>query len=274
MAKRVGANRRKARAERTSRIRKKAPGLFKRLMVAGRFGVIAAIAGVGAVVGARKAIAWVNTSDHFLLKNVHVRGVDQLDSMQVLSLAAVEQGVRLSEVHVREIAERVRKAAVVADVEVRRRLPDAVVISVVEREPIAMINTGRVSLVDAEGVLLPLQPSRYLNVPVITGLRDTVLEDGRTCLAPEDLVRMKSFFVAARSVDRDLVRGISQVEFLKDSRIRFRLESSSTTVDVNGREVVGGIAKLARILRSLRGGMGKMPRKINLCYSNLAYVIH
>jgi cell division protein FtsQ len=88
------------------------------------------------------------------VRTVQVDGVGTLPADLVRESAGIEVGLPLLRVDVAAAQERVAQLPQVASVEVARGWPSSVVITVVERVPVAIVGTpGRRSLVDAEGVL-------------------------------------------------------------------------------------------------------------------------
>ena len=89
-----------------------------------------------------------------MCSTVQVDGVTTLPADQVRETAGIEPGTPLLRVDVDAARERVARLPQVASVEVTRGWPRTVVVTVVERVPIAIVGKpGRRSLVDAEGVL-------------------------------------------------------------------------------------------------------------------------
>lgn len=85
---------------------------------------------------------------------VQVDGVTTLPADQVRETAGIEAGTPLLRVDVEAARARVARLPQVASVEVTRGWPHTVVVTVVERVPIAVVGEpGRRMLVDAEGVL-------------------------------------------------------------------------------------------------------------------------
>jgi cell division protein FtsQ len=85
---------------------------------------------------------------------VQVDGVTTLPADQVRETAGIEPGTPLLRVDVDSARARIARLPSVASVEVTRGWPNTVVVTVVERVPIAIVGEpGRRSLVDAEGVL-------------------------------------------------------------------------------------------------------------------------
>lgn len=110
----------------------------------------AAVAVVGMAV-----VAWVLWGSPLLaVRTVQVDGVTTLPAEQVRETAGVAEGTPLLRVDVSAAQERVAQLPQVDTVEVTRGWPSTVVITVVERTPVAVVGTpGRRSLVDARGVL-------------------------------------------------------------------------------------------------------------------------
>ena len=101
------------------------------------------------------AVAWVLWAGPlFAVRAVQVDGAGSLPPDQVREAAGIETGTPLLRVDVAAAEKRVARLPQVASVEVTRGWPSSVVITVVERVPIAVVGpAGRRSLVDAEGVL-------------------------------------------------------------------------------------------------------------------------
>ena len=100
-------------------------------------------------------VAWLLWASPVLaVRSVRVDGVSMLAVDQVQATAGIDQGTPLLRVDVAAARDRVARLPQVDSVEVARGWPSTVVITVVERRPVAVVGTpGRRSLVDASGVL-------------------------------------------------------------------------------------------------------------------------
>ncbi len=88
------------------------------------------------------------------VSTVQVDGVSTLPAEQVREAAGIADGTPLLQVDVDAAEARVAALPQIASVEVTRGWPQSVVITVVERVPVAVVGEpGRRTLVDAEGVL-------------------------------------------------------------------------------------------------------------------------
>jgi cell division protein FtsQ len=110
---------------------------------------------LAAAVLALAAVCWVLLASPVLgVRTVQVDGVTSLPAAQVRETAGIEDGTPLLRVDVGAAEQRVARLPQVASVEVNRGWPNSVVITVVERVPVAVVGEpGRRSLVDADGVL-------------------------------------------------------------------------------------------------------------------------
>lgn len=109
---------------------------------------------LAALVGLAAVGAFLWAGPLLSVRTVRVDGVVGLPAAQVQEIAGVAEGTPLLQVDVSAAAARVARLPQVADVEVTRGWPSSVVITVVERTPLAVVeDAGRRTLVDAEGVL-------------------------------------------------------------------------------------------------------------------------
>lgn len=107
----------------------------------------------------------------FRVRSVDVKGVRRMDSEPVYAIATDQQSMAMPLVDVADIRERLLQYGWVKDARVSRRLPDTLVIDIVERDPAAMWQNGdKLSLIDAEGVVLDRVPiSAMPDLPLVIG---------------------------------------------------------------------------------------------------------
>jgi cell division protein FtsQ len=124
--------------------------------------------GAGAVAGAR----WLRTTPRFALRDVEVSGNQRVATDEILRRAGLAPGRNLFTVAVREVEAAVRRSPWIAEVEARRRLPDALSIRVVERQPAAVVLVeGGMYLADAAGKLFKRAASaEAAGLIVVSGL--------------------------------------------------------------------------------------------------------
>jgi len=107
----------------------------------------------------------------FRVRSVDVQGIHRMDSKPVFAIATDQKSMAMPLVDVAAIREKLLHYGWVKDARVSRRLPDTLVIDIVERQPAALWqDEQRLSLIDAEGVVLDRVPiSAMPDLPLLIG---------------------------------------------------------------------------------------------------------
>lgn len=91
----------------------------------------------------------------FSINRVDVKGLERMDSAPVYEIAAGQKSMAMPLVDVHAIRSRLLRYGWVKDARVSRRLPDTLVIDIVERQPTALWqDRQQLALIDSEGVVL------------------------------------------------------------------------------------------------------------------------
>ncbi|MFT3968616.1 MAG: cell division protein FtsQ/DivIB, partial [Sphingobium sp.] len=107
----------------------------------------------------------------FQVAKVEVQGLRRMDEMPVYSLALDEIDRSMLSVDLGALRERVMTLGWVKDARVTRRLPNTLVINIVERDPVAVWqHGGTLSLIDVNGVELEKVDGRSMpDLPLVVG---------------------------------------------------------------------------------------------------------
>ena len=107
----------------------------------------------------------------FRVEQIEVTGLQRADRMAVYTVALDQQSRAMPLVDLRQVRERLLRYGWIKEARVSRRLPDTLIIDVVEREPAAVWqHEGQLMLIDASGVLLePVAPARMPDLPLVIG---------------------------------------------------------------------------------------------------------
>lgn len=107
----------------------------------------------------------------FEVKSVEILGMKEVDELKVYNMIFQSEDLSMPMVDIEKIRADIIKNGWVEDVRVTRRLPDTLVVEVVERQPIAVWqHDGKYSLVDKNGIILEdVKESNYLGLPLIAG---------------------------------------------------------------------------------------------------------
>ena len=107
----------------------------------------------------------------FRVKSVDVTGVQRMDSRPVFQIALDQKSMAMPLVDVATIRQKLLGYGWVKDARVSRRLPDTLVIDIVERQPAALWqDADGLSLIDADGVVLDkVKVSDMPDLPLLVG---------------------------------------------------------------------------------------------------------
>jgi cell division protein FtsQ len=107
----------------------------------------------------------------FTVKRVDVVGIHHMDSAPVYRIALDQRSMAMPLVDVADIRQRLLHFGWVKDARVSRRLPDTLVVDVVERTPAALWQDGqRLALIDSDGVVIDRVPVTQMpDLPLLIG---------------------------------------------------------------------------------------------------------
>lgn len=107
----------------------------------------------------------------FQVKRVEVNGVDRMDRLTVYGIALDQHSMAMPLVDLERVRGRLMEHGWIEDARVSRRLPDTLVVDILERKPAAIWqNNQKLSLVDAEGVVLErVDPKAMPDLPILVG---------------------------------------------------------------------------------------------------------
>lgn len=151
----------------------------------------------------------VLSSSYFEVREVRVRGVQQLTEKEILSLAGVAKHQNILAVNLGLLEERITANPWVKRVFVGRELPDRLVVDICERKPVALLKqAGGLYLMDAEGYAFKkLYRGDDMDLAIITG---APLDDpsGRRLL-PDALALLEALSESGRA---DMLGTVSEVK--------------------------------------------------------------
>jgi hypothetical protein len=140
-----------------------------------------------------------------------------------------------------------------------------------ERRPIALLQLGSVWLVDKEGVCMPLKRGVSYDLPLASGLRDSVGNDGIRRLTTSDAKRLVTFYSEIDRCDSAFAHTVAQFHFGKGGKVSMTLGGAPTIIFVREDAVAGGLERLARIWAMVAADR-QFPQKIDCSYRNLVFV--
>ena len=105
------------------------------------------------------------------VKQIEVTGLKRMDQTSVYAVALDQQSRAMPLVDLEGIREKLLRYGWIKDAHISRRLPDTLLIDIVERTPAAIWqDNGQLTLIDASGVLLePVDPHAVPDLPFVIG---------------------------------------------------------------------------------------------------------
>lgn len=230
---------------------------------------IANVTGVSAFVR-EEAVQAVGRAG-FAVKRIEIAGANRIDRMRVYDIALEQQDRSMAAFDLAEVRDDLLKYGWVADARVSRRLPDTLVIDLVERTPVAVWqHGGKYALIDQSGVVLPgVDPASEPDLPVIAGAGapehisqlgrllegapalkpqfagatwignrrwDILFKSGETLSLPEDEQRASAAvveFARLDGINRLLGRGIRKFDMRIPDRFVLRPGADGELTDLN-----------------------------------------
>ncbi|MBL0915565.1 MAG: FtsQ-type POTRA domain-containing protein [Sphingopyxis sp.] len=107
----------------------------------------------------------------FQVKKVEVVGADRIDRLKVYDIALAQKDRSMAAVDLEDVRHDLMQYGWIKDARVSRRLPDTLVVDIVERSPAAIWqHNNRLSLIDEKGVVLePVTVATMPDLPLVIG---------------------------------------------------------------------------------------------------------
>ena len=161
------------------------------------------------VAGIVKANIW---KQGLRVSQVEARGGRIVPDADILALAGVQKDQKLFDIDLAAVRRRVEQNPFIKSAAVNREVPDRIVITVAEREPIVAMAGERLTYLDAEGVVLPsVRSNQVLDLPILTGDYPGQDAGSGSRIASEPVIDALTLLATARAVSDELYRGISEV---------------------------------------------------------------
>lgn len=113
----------------------------------------------------------ITQCDYFRVADISVHGEKRLSEETVLEMAELVEGVNILSVNLSMIRKRLVAAPWIHSAAVRRELPSRLSVSVKEHEPLAVLDVGRLFLINTAGeIFKEAEPMDMTGLPVISGM--------------------------------------------------------------------------------------------------------
>ena len=164
----------------------------------------------------------LRTVPAFRVATIEVTGRRFVTEDEAVALAAISPHASVWDDH-RAAADRLRAHPLVQEVEIRRSGHDGLQIRLREVRAVALVPTPTLSVVDARGDVLPVDPARHgIDLPILQGAR---IEAGR--VADEDSRRVLAALGRLGELSQDFVDRISEVRRVPEDAVELLLLDGS-----------------------------------------------
>jgi cell division septal protein FtsQ len=216
----------------------------------------------GIVFGICRAIS---STTFFRLKNIEVSSTRRLTQNEILALCGVEAGQDIARMNLKRMGEQLAQNPWVDTVRIHRYFPDRLSITILEREPLAIVNMGFIYYLDKKGTVFKvLNKGDTLDYPVVTGFSEEEMSSNpagtrealKTTCELLGILREKGAFILA---------DVSEIHYDKGYGFTLFTTHGALPVKIGAGDFSAKLERLARIYRDL------MAQHPSLQYIDLDY---
>ena len=190
--------------------------------------------------------------------NIQTRTVENnsiVSSEEIIQLSGIQIGENLFSIPTLKVKNNIKKNAYIEDIEIKRKLPNEIVIQVKERKPTYVLEKeGKYAYINNQGYILEISDHKP-NLPVITSYQTTNFETGKR-LVVEDLEKME---VVLKIVENAKANGIAdlitQIDIKDITDIVLNMEAEGKTIYIGDATDIN--TKVLLLKKCLEGEKGK-----------------
>jgi hypothetical protein len=271
VAKRKGVNSRKKNVQRKKKVASKLRRVVPVIGICCGVALLIGLALYGGKLGYGKLVAAIDGSSFLTIKKITVTGNEHVAAASIVEQCNFGTIRKLYHLKPDSIVALLNTDPWISRARCVKRWWGEVVIDVRERKPVALIHSGAVRLVDEEGVILPVEPGKTYELPMLSSMPVVKGGDGRVHCDSTVFERARRLITTIGNEDSELLKSISQMDMQPVDGARCRFAASNA-------DVIIGADVGARQLRNLRHLLGVLdnegsgPKVIDMRYQNLAFV--
>lgn len=197
------------------------------------------------------------TSPLFNIKYIKVENNNIITADEIISLSGIKEGENSFKVNKFITGNNIKKNAYIEDVEIKRELPDGIVISVKERVPTYLLEVedSKYAYINNQGYILEIS-SMKLNLPIIKSYKTTEMVPGQRLIL-EDLEKLETVLKIMENAKANEISDlITQIDINDGSDIILYLESEGKTVYIGDATDIN--TKILLLKKCLEGEKGKI----------------
>ncbi|MBN1761386.1 MAG: FtsQ-type POTRA domain-containing protein [Chitinispirillaceae bacterium] len=271
MAKRKGINSRKKTLQRKKKVVSKVRRVLPLIGIG--VAILAALAGAWfcGKIGYGKLVASIDGSSLFSIKKITVTGNERITAASIIEQSNIAGIRKLYQLKPDSIVAVLSADPWIGRVRCLKRWWGEVVIEVKERKPVALVHSGVMRLADEQGVLLPVEPGKSYDLPLLTSVPVVKDRGGRLRCDSALFEQACRFITTVRREDDELMNGISQIDMGVADAACCRFAAYDAVVTIGCATGTRQLQNLRRLLEVLGNRSGE-PAVIDMRYQNLAFV--
>ena len=173
-------------------------------------------------------------SPYFNVTEINVLGNERIPKEEIISLSGITLNENTFKIQGNQVQQNIKQNAYIEKVSVKRKLPNAIEISVQERKPTFMLSFANAYIyLNNQGYMLEISKTE-LNVPTITGFltKEEDLHEGNR-LCSEDLVRLGQALQIMKSAESNGISNlITKINIENKQDYLLELKSEKKTVHI------------------------------------------
>ncbi len=208
------------------------------------------------VVGGYRGYRYVMASPYFDISDITIDGNINLNRDDILSVANIKIGQNIFSVNTGEIYKRLKGHPWIKDTAVKKEMPDRLKIKINEREPVAILKSNKLYLIDDEGVVLAkLNGESDMNFPLIVKPMDLEYKIGDR-VSSEEVFSGINIWERLQGVklnlgDSSFKDNITTIEPLSSEKVKINLKDTNSYIVINGEDIDKKFQHLQTVMRFL-----------------------
>ena len=178
------------------------------------------------------AIIYVLLSPLFAIKKINVNTDGKLNEQEIISLSAINLNENIFKYTKKQIKENIKENSYVEEVDIKRKFPDEIQITIKERFPKFMITYGNAYVyINNQGYILEIS-KEYQELPILKGIKttDEEIEVGKR-LCNEDLQKLTTVLKIMEVANSEgLLNLITYIDIENIQDYKFIMDSEEKTV--------------------------------------------
>jgi cell division protein FtsQ len=213
---------------------------------------------------------WACQSELFRVCQVLVKGCNHLTEEEILHLSNVTTQDNLLSLDLKSIAMNIEAHPWVHTVEVKRKLPDHLIITIKEHTPVTLLNSDKIYLVDEQGEMIDeLSTEELVSLPIITGIDPKYIENHQITKSPNHQIQkaLKLISMASKGTRILGVNNISQIHIAEKDALILYTADSGIPFHFDTENLSAQFSKAEKVLYQLySSGKYKKVDKVELDY--------